>query len=487
MNPPASPMPEVCPDENVLAGFVSGVLSGVRVSEVAAHLDSCEDCRALVAVVAAEASSPDAGPLTRLDSEGLSTQGARPSSAERLLEGTRLGSYVLREVLGEGGMGVVYAAEDPRLGRKVAVKLLRPMREDVEAESRARLLREAQAMARLSHPNVLPIFELGSAEGRDFLAMEWVEGPTLAGWLREKERPWREVLEMFLAAGLGLAAAHQRGLVHRDFKPANVLVGRDGRPRVTDFGLARRWREPAASSHTVHDSRITAPLGVDAEETALTREGTAPGTPAYMSPEQRRGQPVDARSDQYSFCVALHEALYGERPGPPTKHRAPVKKPPRLPGHVRAALARGLASEPEARHPSMEALLQALSKQTPRVRAWLGGAAVLCVGLLVGVGALWWEPGTEPSPLVQDATFMEQVEEARRTGGNTFFPMVMGTPRQLRIEGLTRIAIGSTDLVDIKSEPGALLLTPLDVGAGHLLVWTRDGERHLYTVSVTRD
>ncbi|MBZ4411567.1 protein kinase [Myxococcus sp. XM-1-1-1] len=486
MNPPASPMPEACPDENVLAGFVSGVLSGARVPEVAAHLDSCEDCRALVAVVAAEASSPGAGSLTRPDSEGMSTRGARPSPAERLPEGTKLGSYVLRELLGEGGMGVVYAAEDPRLGRKVAVKLLRPMREGVETESRARLLREAQAMARLSHPNVLPIFELGSAEGRDFLAMEWVEGPTLAGWLREQERPWREVLEMFHAAGLGLAAAHQRGLVHRDFKPANVLVGRDGRPRVTDFGLARRWGEPAASNPTTGDLS-TAPLGVDAEETALTREGTALGTPAYMSPEQRRGQPVDARSDQYSFCVALHEALYGERPGPPTKHGASVKKPPRLPGHVRAAVAKGLASEPEARHPSMEALLQALSKQTPRERVWLGWVAVLGVGVLGGAGALWWKPGTKPPPSVQDATFMAQVEEARRTGGNTFFPMVMGTPRELRIEGLSRIAIGRTDLVDIKSEPGVLLLTPLDVGAGQLLVWTRDGERKLYTVSVTRD
>ncbi|MCP3063348.1 protein kinase [Myxococcus sp. K38C18041901] len=487
MTPPVPPMPEVCPDENVLAGFVSGVLSGARVPEVAAHLDSCEDCRALVAVVAAEASSPDAGSLTRPDSEEQSTQGSRPSSGARLLEGTRLGSYVLRELLGEGGMGVVYAAEDPRLGRKVAVKLLRPMGEGVEAESRARLLREAQAMARLSHPNVLPIFELGSAEGRDFLAMEWVEGPTLAGWLREKERPWREVLEMFHAAGQGLVAAHQRGLVHRDFKPANVLVGRDGRPRVTDFGLARKWRETVVTGPTADDSLIAAPLGVDAEETALTREGIAPGTPAYMSPEQRRGQPVDARSDQFSFCVALHEALYGARPGQPTKHGAPVKKPPRLTGHVRAALAKGLASEPEARHPSMEALLQALSMQTPRQRAWLGWAAVLCVGLLVGAGAFWWQPGTEPPPSVQDATFMEQVEDARRTGGNTFFPMVLGTPLELRIEGLSRIAIGSTDLVDIKSEPGALLLTPLQVGAGHLLVWTRDGERHLYTVSITRD
>ncbi|GEN11408.1 hypothetical protein MFU01_64450 [Myxococcus fulvus] len=482
MKPSVPPMPEVCPDENVLAGFVSGVLSGARVPEVAAHLDSCEDCRALVAVVAAEASSPDASPLTRPDSEGMSTQGARPPPTARLPEGTKLGSYVLRELLGEGGMGVVYAAEDPRLGRKVAVKLLRPMREGVEAESRARLLREAQAMARLSHPNVLPIFELGAAEGRDFLAMEWVEGPTLAGWLREEERPWREVLEMFHAAGLGLVAAHQRGLVHRDFKPANVLVGRDGRPRVTDFGLARRWRETAASSSTVDDALT---LGVDAEETALTREGTAPGTPAYMSPEQRRGQPVDARSDQYSFCVALHEALYGERPGPPTKHRAPVKKPPRLPGHVRAALAKGLASEPEARHPSMEALLQALSKQTPREKAWLGWAAVL--GLLAAGGWVLGEKVVTEPPPVQDAAFMEQVEEARRTGGNTFFPMVMGTPRELRIEGLSRIAIGRTDLVDIKSEPGMLLLTPLDVGAGQLLVWTRDGERKLYTVSVTRD
>ncbi|WP_254625170.1 MULTISPECIES: protein kinase [unclassified Myxococcus] len=492
-----SPLPTsaspACPDENALAGFASGVLPPADVPAMAAHLDVCEDCRALVAAVAAESSAPNPGGLsqgpTRLDSRVPSPEGEKPGVAgELLLEGTRLGPYVLRELLGVGGMGVVYAAEDPRLERRVAVKLLRPLREGIEGENRVRLSREAQAMARLSHPNVLPVFELGSVDGRDYLAMEWVEGTTLAGWLRERERPWRDVLKLFLAAGAGLVAAHQQGLVHRDFKPANVLVGRDGRPRVTDFGLARRWRREDSDARAAAEvSTTTLPLATDQEETALTREGTTPGTPAYMSPEQRQGRAVDARSDQYSFCVALYEALHGERPDRSSKRtsvEARGKKGPRLPAHVRAALARGLASEPEARHPSMEALLQALSGPSSVSKKWLGGMALVLV-VLLGAGTwarAWLQPEFAPK---ESEAFLSEVESARKASGNVFFPMLLGEARKLELPGLSRVAIGRSDLVEIQSVENGLLLTPLSSGATHLLVWTRDGKRGLYTVSVT--
>ncbi|MFY2560673.1 protein kinase domain-containing protein [Corallococcus terminator] len=487
-----SPRPTpACPDENALAGFASGVLPPADMPGMAAHLDVCEDCRALVAAVAAEASAPNPGGVSQeptwLDSEGLPTEGEKSGLAgELLLAGTRLGPYVLRELLGVGGMGVVYAAEDPRLERRVAVKLLRPLRERDEDESRVRLSREAQAMARLSHPNVLPIFELGSADGRDYLAMEWVEGATLAGWLREREHPWRDVLKMFLAAGAGLAAAHQQGLVHRDFKPANVLVGRDGRPRVTDFGLARRWRrEDSDSRAAIEVSTTTQPLATDLEQTALTREGTTPGTPAYMSPEQRQGRTVDARSDQYSFCVALYEALHGERPARLSKRTAVDArggKPPRLPAHVRAALTRGLASDPEERHPSMDALLQALSGPSSMRGSVMALALVVLLGV-AGAGAwVWLQP--EPVPAASEA-FLAEVESARKASGNVFFPMLLGEVRKLELPGLARIAIGRTDLVEVRTEKNGLLLTPLSVGATHLLVWTQDGKQGLYTVSVT--
>ncbi|WP_338872440.1 protein kinase domain-containing protein [Myxococcus stipitatus] len=477
-----SPLPPfsaslACPDENVLAGFASGALPPSEVSSVAAHLDVCEDCRALVAVVAAEGSMTD----VNTGSAPPASPPPRDLTRELRLEGTRLGPYVLRELLGVGGMGVVYAAEDPRLARRVAVKLLRPVPEDQEAESRARLSREAQAMARLSHPHVLPVFELGQEDGRDYLVMEWVEGTTLAGWLREQERPWREVLEKFLEAGQGLAAAHRQGLVHRDFKPTNVLVGRDGRARVMDFGLARRWRGGDGDAHATSREAAPTPPADDLEQTFLTREGAAPGTPAYMSPEQRWGLPVDARSDQFSFCVALHEALHGARPS----GAAHAKKSSKLPRHVQAALSRGLETEPRARHPSMEALLQALTAPPSRRPWWLGLGAVSLGGLLVLATWTWGGDESAPMHTEENRAFLQEVEAARKVGGNIFFPLVMGEPRTLELSGMSRIAIGQQGLVNIQVVENGLLLTPLESGASQLLVWTRQGERRLYTISVS--
>ncbi|HKV08322.1 MAG TPA: serine/threonine-protein kinase [Thermoanaerobaculia bacterium] len=280
-----------------------------------------------------------------------------------LPRGTAIGRYVILDRLGGGGMGVVYTAYDPELDRKVALKLVRPDRAAGEA-ARLRLLREAQAIARLSHPNVVAVFDAGTFGDQVFLAMEHVEGTTLRRWLDEERWPWGEVVGRFVLAGRGLAAAHAAGLVHCDFKPDNVLLGQDGRVRVADFGLARAVGE------------------IDLEEL-----GVAMGTPGYMAPEQLRGERTDARSDQFSFCVALWEALYGERPFSNTTPQIPAGS--RVPDRLRQALLRGLSADPAARYPGMEELLDHLAKNPEAARRrWLAaGAAVLTVGgIFAGLG-----------------------------------------------------------------------------------------------------
>lgn len=458
--------PDGCPDENVLAGFASGALSHEDTPEVERHLDGCAACRELVAVVAAEASGPgDSSAPTRLDT-GAPTLPTGPESPA-LKPGESVGRYVVEGLLGEGGMGVVYAARDPGLGRTVALKLLRPGGGGDEA--RARLVREAQAMARLSHPNVLPLFELGTEGGRVFLAMERVEGPTLAAWLRERERPWREVLALFLQAGEGLAAAHRAGLVHRDFKPANVLVGADGRPRVTDFGLVR---------HEADGGGAEAGPAEGSSPEALTRAGAVPGTPAYMSPEQLAGREVDARGDQFSFCVALHEALYGVRPfdarakGEARWKRVPVPGSVRLPGPVRAALERGLALEPEKRFASMEALLAELGR--PPGSRW-GSVAAVVVGaglLLAGADVVTWR--TREPPVVS-ATMPESVP----------LTLEMGSRYEIKVPGVRRVAVGTMGVADVRVVAAETLsIEPEGPGTVTLLVWMKDGTRRTYTVTV---
>ena len=210
--------------------------------------------------------------------------------------GERVGRFVIRARLGEGGMGVVLAGHDPDLDRPVAIKLLRA---GAEAPAyRARLLREAQALARLDHPNVVKVYDVGVDGERVFVAMELVAGTTLTQWVSAQRRTWREVVGKFVAVGDGLAAVHRAGLIHRDFKPDNVLVDRTGRARVADFGLARLDGADGDETPDGHGGR-------------LTRTGAVMGTPGYMAPEQQWGSDVDARADQYSFCVALRAALTG--------------------------------------------------------------------------------------------------------------------------------------------------------------------------------
>ena len=259
---------------------------------------------------------------------------------------TRLGRFTVLRPLGEGGMGAVYAGYDDVLDRHVALKLLHRA-----AEARAWLRREGQALARLAHPNVVGIHELGEHEGQLFLAMELVEGPTLRAFLEERRPPFAEVLRLFLQAGRGLAAAHDAGLVHRDFKPENVIVGADGRARVVDFGLAT-LAELAAASQPAPLPGPTSALAIP-----LTRAGTIVGTPGFMSPEQLRGERATPRSDQFSFCVALSRAAHiDEQPS----------LRPDAPRWLEPILRRGAAPDPAARFPSLPALIAAIERRLPR-------------------------------------------------------------------------------------------------------------------------
>lgn len=293
-----------------------------------------------------------------------------------LAQGDRVGRYVILGRLGSGAMGAVYSAFDPRLDRRVALKLMHGAGDTPEGPG---VIDEAQAMARLSHRNVVAVHDVGEHEGHVFLAMELLEGCTLARWLGEGRRGWREILAVFRQAGEGLAAAHHKRIVHRDFKPQNVMVGDDGRVAVTDFGLARPSRS------------------VDGQMKAGRTEVDAPGrirfqgTPAYSAPEQHRDEDVGAAADQFSFCVALYRALYrqhpfaGESPVELAYHitRGEVRSPPAgrdVPTWLRQAIVRGLARRPEDRHESMRALLAALGRDPSRRRRWLfGGVALLAV------------------------------------------------------------------------------------------------------------
>ncbi|MEM6994111.1 MAG: serine/threonine-protein kinase, partial [Myxococcota bacterium] len=240
---------------------------------------------------------------------------AEPSIKRRagLELGRVFGRYVVLQHIGAGGAGTVYAAYDPELNRKVALKVLN----DERPRSRQRLMREAQAIAKVTHPNIVAVHDVGTHQGRVYIAMEFVDGFTLRRWLAVKTRPWQDVLDKLNAAGEGLAAAHDAGLVHRDFKPDNVLVDRAGRVVVLDFGLARRASTAGDSRQSEEDQQIDAMLRTPRHtplDINITGAGALMGTPAYMAPEQHLRQRVDARTDQFSFCVVFWEALYGERP-----------------------------------------------------------------------------------------------------------------------------------------------------------------------------
>jgi serine/threonine protein kinase len=297
--------------------------------------------------------------------------------------------YVVVDVLGAGAMGVVYAARDVELGRMVALKLLR----DEMDHGRARLLREAKAAASLSHPNVVVVYEVGTFKGRAYLAMEHVEGVTLAQWLGTRREP-HEIVAVFRQAGEGLAAAHEAGIVHRDFKPDNVLVGRDGRAKIADFGIASTSAEALAQ-----------PARWEAFESgpvlcSLTPTGAAVGTPAYMAPELFDGPcAADHLSDQFAFAVSLYEGLYGRRPFSIHGGVQAGVSFPALHGtrHLSPILRRALSRDPASRFPDLRALLRAIDgavarEAAPRAGGWATFAAAF-LPLVVAVAAASGSPG----------------------------------------------------------------------------------------------
>ena len=308
--------------------------------------------------------------------------------------GPKIGRFTVLRLIGKGGMGVVFAAYDEDLDRKVAVKLLRG-RGDGEG-ARARLLREAQGLARLSHPNVVQVHEVGEDPAGVFVAMEFVAGETLGHWA-SVGRSWRELLTVLIAAGRGLAAAHAAGLVHRDFKPDNVIVASDGRPRVLDFGLVRGLDEALVGSTDDSDAPLDEAVSEPATallHRSLTTQGTLMGTPAYMAPEQLRGERCDALADQFAFCVTAFELLFGQRPFAGRSFHTlatnvrgsaiqPIPSDTPVPKPVREAILRGLAIEPGARWPDMGALLDALevALQGRRRRATWAIAGLLGAGV----------------------------------------------------------------------------------------------------------
>jgi eukaryotic-like serine/threonine-protein kinase len=350
-----------CLDANQVVALRLGRLSVDDARRLDDHVDGCGDCRALLVELARGLSEVT-------EARARSSSEVEAVDSPRLARGERVGRYEIIDWLGSGGMSVVYRARDPQLEREVALKLLRDRAPE-------RLLREAQAMARLSHPNVVAVYEVGLFGDRIYIAIELVRGGTLASWSRERPRSPREVLRVLRQAGEGLAAAHAAGIVHRDFKPENVLIGTDGRVRVTDFGLARLAADADAAAHTDPDADPEAD-GAPAREASaegslpsvLTLAGTLIGTPAYMAPEQQRREPADERSDQYSFCLTMWEALTGDR----VRRRG---KP--LAGRLRRVLLRGLAEEPSQRHPSLRALLDALPRRS--IGRWIAAGAAAAV------------------------------------------------------------------------------------------------------------
>ena len=282
----------------------------------------------------------------------------------------RIGRYVLLRKLGEGAMGMVYAAYDEDLDRKVAIKVVHPDYQQ-SPEFRVRIVREAQALARVSAPNVVQVYEVGEVGNQMYIVMEFVGGITLTSWQAAQKHSWQEILRMYCAAGQGLLAAHDAGVAHRDFKPDNVLVGSDGRPRVVDFGLARLAAAATQSQHAEpaeQDPPLLNLPSASGESESLTQVGSVVGTPLYMSPEQHEGKLADTRSDQFSFCVALYEALYGHLPFNAKNASAlrynlltgklqprPANSP--VPARVHAALLRGLDTSPGRRFPSIRELL----------------------------------------------------------------------------------------------------------------------------------
>ncbi|EDM78010.1 serine/threonine kinase family protein [Plesiocystis pacifica SIR-1] len=352
-------------------------------------------------------------------------QQARKRERE-LLEG--IGDFEVLERLGAGVMGAVWRAVDRKLGRPVAIKLLLPHKRGTRAQSR--MIREARALARLVHPNVVAVYEVGLIEDEDpcrapvYIVLEFVAGQTMDEWMverRGRRRPggWRAVVSMYQGAGEGLAAAHRAGLIHRDFKPANLLIDHGtGAVKVADFGLAAVGDLPESAGSTlgggVDEEGSSSGLDHSRDHARLTRMGAVLGTPAYMAPEQLLGEPATAASDQFAFCLCLWEAVHGDRPwrhgsleelrsAAARRSLSPGRPLERVPRWLDRALRRGLALEPEDRFPNMEALLRELDEgpRRPR-RRWTAVALGASLAVVAGASSWWTAERAERTPNAPD-------------------------------------------------------------------------------------
>ncbi len=359
-----------CPDDAALARLAEGASDPAERAATLAHVDECAACLRALAGAAADADDRPPPPTI----------------------GDQLGRFEILALLGAGAMGLVYQARDRELDRVVALKLLRPDRDVDGAAAVDRLRAEARALAQVSSPHVVTVHDTGTADGHTFIAMERVAGVDLRQWLAARPRSRRAIVEAFVQAGRGLAAAHQAGVIHRDFKPDNVLVGDDGRIRVGDFGLARR--------PVLADADLAATGGGAAGSDAIMTR-TLAGTPAYMAPEQHGGGAVSARSDQFAFCIALAEALTDVRPAPDPAGVWRLVDRPRLPARLRGAIERGLAVDPARRWPDMTALVDALRPWTGpgRARALvvIGAAAAAAAVTGAVLAARWTRPAAAPA------------------------------------------------------------------------------------------
>jgi tetratricopeptide (TPR) repeat protein len=401
-----------CLDEEIVVGFGERRLSAEQRAAAEAHARTCASCslrlHKATALASAEASATvpleDGVQVRARAPSGSASEPDAPPGPPPLERGASIGRYTILSLVGRGGMGEVYAAYDPELDRKVALKLLLGSRMGGDGRSQARLLREAKAIAKLSHGNVVVVHDAGTYQDRVFVAMEFVDGRTVKEWLADAPRSRREILDVFIAAARGLAAAHAAGLVHRDFKPHNVMVGKDGGVRVMDFGLAR---EIGAAPE---EAEAEGPLAASLENPGgLTLTGEIVGTPLYMAPEQFLGAPTDARTDQFSFCVALYHALYNIHPfgGGDTLHTilarvvagelVPVPAKHDVPARLRRVLLRGLSVDPALRWPSMTALIDALEHDPARTRRRWGATAGVTLLVAAAVVTLVRGPGRSES------------------------------------------------------------------------------------------
>ncbi len=400
-----------CPDENTLVAFASGSLSMADASLVDEHLDTCPTCFALVAELARTA--PEDAEPTRLVPIQAEPEPADPSGTQTVVVAlkqppppppeppppSQIGRHTLLHRIGADAIGVIYIAHDRELDRRVALKLIGTPKNPSDADERARIVREARLLVTLRHPNVVEVYDAGEHEDQLYVATELVEGEPLDRWMLRPRKSWLDRLGMFVQAGHGLAAAHAAGIVHRDFRPANVIVDLEGRVRVTDFGFARPLPTPQEDK-TVIAPPPPDPSSLHSIHQPVARSGILVGTPAYMAPETYEGR-GDARVDQYAFCIALYEALYRRRPfdanDPETLRLmvsagaiSPIPTTTEVPSWLGGIVMRGLSRAPDRRFPDMFALLAAIDfglarRRKRRVAALAGVAALAAVGLVAGV------------------------------------------------------------------------------------------------------